>query len=151
MNNRRPSDATPLSPRYVCLADRHHGHPTMREPVSVQQFLREFQVWWTRANFRGAQPYVILDDRLTRLHVKNPRRYAETDVRLRKFFFADQVLILPRAQRSGLIAHEIGHAYWNGFPHTEADADRAAKDMLGVKITYDHRWPGKGLQSWEAR
>jgi hypothetical protein len=74
----------------------------------------------------------------------DPRAFAEVDVEALHFFFAPQILDLPRAHRRGLIMHELGHVLTPGG--SEQDADRAAEAVFGVKIKYDCRWPGKGLQ-----
>lgn len=84
---------------------------------------------------------------MARINRRNTRRYAEHDVGTSDFYFAPAVLSLPRANRIGLIAHEIGHFILRDGPHSEADADQAAREVLGVRIRYDRRWPGKGLQT----
>lgn len=129
-----------------------HTHPTLSRPLALSEFLAEFQAIWLRAlSFLPARPTptVELSDDLDRTHCRNSRRYAEVVPGRRAFFFAPQVLWLPRANRLGLIAHEIGHvlAFEElGMDHDERVADEAALE-IGVEIRYDRRWPGKGLQS----
>jgi hypothetical protein len=120
-------------------------HPKLARPISAGQFCMEFMALWSRARpDTGAR--IIFDERLSRVHRRNVRRYAETDVRQRRFYFAPEVLWLQRRNRLGLIAHEIGHVIMGGRG-TEAQADCAAFDDLDVVIEYDRRWGGRGLQS----
>lgn len=113
---------------------------------------QEFMPIWRRAVASGkippsiiaTEPTVLLTEQLTQLHCKNARRYAQVIPNRLQFEFALQTLWLPAAHRGGLIAHEIGHVL---CPEgSEEDADRAAHRILGIKVTYDKRWPGKGLQ-----
>lgn len=123
--------------------------PSLRRAISFQQFLREFRELWARvpAAVRGRSYGVGLSAKLEALNRRNPRRFAEVDVSRRSFYFAPQVLLLPRPQRLGVIAHEIGHVLAGSRPHTERHADLAAWAGLDVAILYDRRWPGKGLQT----
>lgn len=97
-----------------------------------------------RANL--AQPKVVIHDPLTREHERNPRRYAQCIPDEMVFEFADQYRWLPWEYRLGLMAHEIGHVVDPDPRKTEEGADYWGMQSLGVLITYDHRWPGKGLQ-----
>jgi hypothetical protein len=90
---------------------------------------------------------VVLDGEMEETHQRNARRYGQVDPVSRFFQFAPQVLWLPKKQRIGVLAHEIGHALYQDTPHNESAANQVAEDRLGIKITYDLRWPGKGLQS----
>jgi hypothetical protein len=60
------------------------------------------------------------------------------------FQLAPQSVYLPMRNRHALFAHEVGHAL--DPEGGEDDADRAALKGTGVRIGYDDRWPGKGLQ-----
>ncbi len=131
---------------------RTHEHPILRRPISIQKFVDELVLVTGRSGaFHGAFRYRFTQ-KLTDLHNRNTRRYAEVEldtvngVVIPMYSFAEQTLWLPKAHRLGLMAHEVGHTILLPAPHTEAQADQAALDQLGVKITYDKRWPGKGLQ-----
>jgi DNA-binding MarR family transcriptional regulator len=129
-----------------------------RTPIIPFEVFRdqEFMPIWRRAVASGKippeiiqacptlMPNVMLTEQLTQLHCKNSRRYAQVIPNRLQFEFALQTLWLPAAHRGGLIAHEIGHVL--APEGSEDDADRAAHKVLGIKITYDKRWPGKGLQ-----
>jgi hypothetical protein len=90
-------------------------------------------------------------ERMRRRNHQDPRAFAEVDPEKLEFHFAPQVLDLPREHQRGLIAHEIGHVLCRDLPGggTESDADDAAWEVLGVRVEYDCRWPGKGLQRTE--
>lgn len=60
------------------------------------------------------------------------------------FELAPQAVWLPDRHRRALLAHEVGHVL--DPDGGEDDADAAAECHTGVKIGYDRRWPGKGLQ-----
>lgn len=111
-----------------------------------QQVERELAELYHQAGFRGA-PLVKWTDGLARTHRSNTRRYAQVllhDALPPIFQLAPQTVWLPAPNRRALLAHEVGHALDpNGG---EDDADAAAGRHLGVRIGYDHRWPGKGLQ-----
>lgn len=124
----------------------HAPHPALARPIRWSKFLSEFRVVWDRA---GLDVYyaVFCDEELARLHsCRNSRRYAfvEFGSRGAGFYFAPQTLYLPKVNRLALICHEIGHVL---APGTERDADRASWEVLGVRIGYDRRWRGKGLQT----
>ena len=124
------------------------ARPIMSRPISPSRFVAEFDVLWGRALVKRApKPRIHFETRLDVLNDRNPRRYAETDVRRRIFCFAPRVLFLARPYRVALIAHEIGHVIMGPVPHTEDDANCAAFDDLSVFIRYDRRnFPGRGLQ-----
>lgn len=91
---------------------------------------------------------VVLDPSVTAEHLKNPRRYAQVTALddPPTFEFADQILLLPWSHRLGLYAHEVGHVLDPDPNKTEPGADATALRELGIRIGYDRRWPGKGLQ-----
>lgn len=91
---------------------------------------------------------VVLDPGVTAEHEQNPRRYAQVTASHRPplFEFGEQILLLPWPQRLGLYAHEVGHVLDPDPEKTEPGADETAYRELGIKIGYDRRWPGKGLQ-----
>lgn len=124
-------------------------HPVLARPISQAAFMAEFSALWLRVRGLPARPtaQVVFSDKLARVHCRSSRRYAEVDVGRRIFYFAPQILLLPRAQRLGLVAHEIGHVLMGARAHPEWTADCAAFDDLSVSISYDRRWPGKGLQT----
>ncbi len=76
------------------------------------------------------------------------RDHAYVDLDTRVIHFSRKTLDLDEAHRAGVIAHEVGHllAQQHWGRSGEDDADLAADEFLGVRITYDHAWPGKGLQ-----
>lgn len=125
------------------LCARVHTHPCLPRPIQAEQFRREFEKFWRRADL-DARARVELAPYMSGVHARDARRYAEVDPEKHAFFFAPEILILAYRYRAALIAHEIGHVLVpNG---TEDDADRAAHRVLAVTITYDPSWPGKGLQ-----
>lgn len=118
----------------------------VESPIPPDQLVDELGTLLQRTHLCDGNPpaEVWLWDPLDREHAKNPRRYAQVIPELRRFEFARATLQLPRCHRLGLLAHEIGHVL---DPRaSEAGADRIAGQVLGVKIGYDRRWPGKGLQ-----
>ena len=135
-----------------CRNPRVHEHPILRRPISIQKFVDELVLVAGRSGaFDGAFRYRFTK-RLTAIHNRNARRYAEVELETHNgvviptYSFAEQARCLPKAHRLGLMAPEVGHAILLPGEHTEAQADQAALTKLGVKITYDKRWPGKGLQ-----
>jgi hypothetical protein len=130
------------------MSCRRHDHPRLRQPITREQFADEFSDLAAHAGI--ADTCVIdLSDRMSAVHERNQRRYAEVEPDGLHFYFAPEVLWLPADNRRGLIAHELGHVLCRDLPGggTEDDADRAAQRVLGVTIAYDGRWPGKGLQT----
>ena len=134
-------------PRRPCLR-----HPRLKRGVSPNAFYREFAALANRAGRRGfVFAYkIFLSNRMHAKHCANARSFAQVDIRYRIFEFAPEVLFLARKFRLGLIAHEIGHVI-AGSKGSEADADSAAAAYLGVRIGYDMRFPGKGLQVARSR
>lgn len=128
-----------------------HKHPSLQQPISPERFQDELAAVVFAAR-KGLQENVFSHkfcDDLSKTHQRNSRRYAEVDLKSGVFIFAVQTLWLPAPNRLGLLAHEVGHKIANrilGPNHTEAQADEAAKHYCRVAITYDTRWPGKGLQ-----
>jgi hypothetical protein len=118
----------------------------VESPISPDQLVDELGTLLHRTHLCDGNPpaEVWLWDPLDREHAKNPRRYAQVIPELRRFEFARAMLQLPRCHRLGLLAHEIGHVLDPSA--SEVGADRIAGQVLGVKIGYDRRWPGKGLQ-----
>ena len=76
------------------------------------------------------------------------RDFAMVDLRTGDMLFSPRVFALSAEYRTALIAHEIGHllAWGNWGDDSEDGADRAASAFLGVDITYDKAFGGKGLQ-----
>lgn len=117
-----------------------------RAPISERRFLAEFMIVWSRSGLAGS-PRVTFCDRVEGIHRRNKRRFAETDVAKAHFYFAHSIRSLPPSLRLGLIAHEVGHALHGRRRHSEDDADFAARQVLGVAISYERRgFPGKGVQ-----
>lgn len=125
---------------------RGHAHPRRRKPVSRRQVRSELRRMWRDSGSPGRFSLEWTDD-LARTHERNRRRYAQVAPFARggaAFELAPQATYLPPRNRRGLLAHEVGHVL---DPHgSEAAADRAAAEVLGVDVGYDRRWPGKGLQ-----
>jgi hypothetical protein len=113
-------------------------------PMPFDRFARELAEYAGRA---GIETFELeLYPELEEEHVRNPRRFAQVTPRRQppRFEFAPQVLHLGWPNRLGLIVHEIGHVL---APEADEDgADRAGSTALQIPITYDMRWPGKGLQ-----
>jgi|GEM_PF-3185355 len=122
-----------------------HGHPHLDHPVPRTQLEERLRRFRAQA---GLPPGFKLEwpQQLARTHDRNWRRYAQIAPFARPpiYELAPQTAWLPAAHRQALLAHEVGHELKP--KGTEDDADRAARDALGVKIAYDPRWPGKGLQ-----
>lgn len=117
----------------------------MPQPISPSQLAAELRDLLITAGIDPHQATIEFSPALDAEHRRNARRYAAVMLSGPTFSFAEQTLWLPPAQRRGLLAHEVGHVLTPGG--TEADADRAAADVLGIRIGYDRRWPGKGLQT----
>ncbi len=121
-----------------------HSHPSLRRPVPRSRVESELWSLYEKAGLSG-RPSVVWTEELRRTHDKNTRRYAQVlPGRDPRFELAPQVARLPWRNREALLAHEIGHVL--DPEGGEDDADEAAFQALGVKIGYDRRWPGKGLQ-----
>ena len=130
------------------VCPRSHRHPNLRRPVAPERLLDET----VRLARRMGLEHVVAgirfpQDELHAAHARDPRRYAEVRGLDGLIYFATATLWLPRPQREGLIAHEIGHLVNLPWPHTERVADETAEAALGRRITYDKRWGGRGLQT----
>jgi transcriptional regulator with XRE-family HTH domain len=124
---------------------RGHRHPKLKRPVSRDQVQDELEQLYRRAGYDGPLELEWPED-LGRTHDRNHRRYAQVAPFMRPpaFELAPQAVYLPARNRRALLAHEVGHVL---APHgSEDDADRAAFEATGVRVGYDDRWPGKGLQ-----
>lgn len=132
----------------------YHTHPRTKYPVPRRAVESQLYDLYKRGGLPG-EPNVAWPNDLAALHEREPRRYAQVYSppgppqfagRGRpRFEFAEQARWLPAPHRLGLVAHEVGHVL-AGDDGSEEGADRAAAERLGVKIGYDRRWPGKGLQ-----
>lgn len=118
------------------------GRPRLLRPIPESQFLNELRVLSGRAGISGGELRFLPS--LDAEHARNPRRFAQVEVQTPIFEFTRATLWLPWRYRLALMAHEIGHVL--DPEGGEDDADAAAQASLGVKINYDKRWPGKGLQ-----
>lgn len=116
--------------------------------ISRDQLVTEVREMCARGDIDPSSVTVAFPAALEREHAQNARRYAQIDLEARRFEFASATLELDARHREGLVAHEVGHliSYERGEKSTEADADAAAREVLGVTIDYDTAWPGKGLQ-----
>jgi hypothetical protein len=129
--------------------------PSLRRPIPESLLAEEFYFVWERGPVSAyyPKPKIVISQALEEVHRRDPRRYAECEVtrkvrqRRRFVYFAPSTLLLPEANRLGLCAHEAGHLILWDKRHTEDDADQAALLCYGVEVTYDRRWPEKGLQS----
>lgn len=125
-----------------------HTHPTLARPTTQRQFLRELAWVWRRGIGSGylsrTMSYeVLFPERLSRIHQRRARRYAQCVPGHKTLFeFAPEILWLPKPHRIGLIAHEVGHVIAGGG--SESAADMAAEECLGILIGYDLRWPTNG-------
>lgn len=131
------------------MADRceHHDHPALSDPVSEATFRAELEAVLLGAGIpeRKVDAAILeFPEELGVRHEGDPRAYAEVNPHELLFRFAPQALLLPEENRLGLLAHEVGHVI--DPLATENGADRAVERRLGVRIVYDPRWPGKGLQ-----
>ena len=119
--------------------------PSLSKPIPMARLAAELRDLLVVAGIDPHRATIEFSPALDAEHRHNPRRYACVNTSRPAFSFARATLWLPQAQRRGLLAHEVGHVLVpNG---TEADADRAAYRVLGIRIGYDRRWPGKGLQT----
>jgi hypothetical protein len=120
-------------------------HPVRPTPISEARLCAELGVMLGKARLPGSSATVSIGppdaSHMDRRHARSCRSYAECDPRRLAFFFARAVLSLPDSNRRALLAHEVGHAMTPGG--TEGDADRAAEKLLGRRIAYDMRWPGR--------
>lgn len=113
-------------------------------PVSFAQIQKEAQAILAAAGLPKYQ--VVYFGPLDEEHRRDRRRYAQVRVNENpRMEVAKAFRELAPEHRLGLYAHEAGHLLWPGGG--EADADQAAEGLLGVRIGYDRRWPGKGLQT----
>jgi len=120
-----------------------HAIPRRERPVSEAQFRAELADTLRRAGID--RPFTLtFADHVSARHARDPRAYAEVHCESLTFAFAHEARELPDENRLALIAHEVGHAV--DPLATENGADRAAERALGIRIVYDPRWPGKGLQ-----
>lgn len=116
-------------------------------PIPPEQLVEELENVMGRAGLLtdgGVPAQVWLWDPLDEEHARNPRRYGQVIPAWRRFEFARATLQLPYCYRLGLLAHEVGHVLDPNA--SEAETDRVAAEVLGVKIGYDRRWPDKGMQ-----
>ena len=129
-----------------------HTHPMLAEPVPRGRVIGELYDLYYRTGLPG-DPELSWPNSMAKTHARDSRRYAQVFIGAGpsangqgrpRVELAEQVRWLPRQHRRGLLAHEIGHAL--APDGTEDDADEAALEATGVRIGYDHRWPGKGLQ-----
>ena len=121
-----------------------YDYPVLDRPISGMDFGDELGEMLLRAGYDPAQARVVFLRSLDKEHWDDPRRYAQVIPDQLHFEFSHAVLWLPRPQRTGVIAHEVGHVMRPGGG--EKDADDAAAE-LGFPISYDLRWPGRGLQT----
>jgi len=125
---------------------RNPGFPTLRSPISFDRLYRELS---GVCDLGGIEDFdVEIDPGVTAEHEQNNRRYAQVapleDPPI--FEFAAQTLLLPWPYRLGLYAHEVGHVLDPDPEKTEPGADVTSLRSLGIRVGYDKRWPGKGLQ-----
>jgi hypothetical protein len=120
------------------------NHPAVR-PVSASILSADLSRMLEQAGFVPEEATAVRHAPLDQEHARNPRRYAQVVPNDLLFEFSQAILWLPREHRIGLLAHEVGHCLdpLGG----EDGADEAALRVLGIKIGYDPRWPGKGLQT----
>lgn len=121
-----------------------HRYPTLAQPVDAMRFGGELGALVREAGFDPRDASVHFLGTLDEEHLEDPRRYAQVIPEQLHFEFSHAALWLPRPQRIGVLAHEVGHVM---RPEGgERDADEAAGE-LGFPISYDLRWPGRGLQT----
>jgi len=78
-------------------------------------------------------------------HAHSQRQYAHVFHR-QCICVADAFFDLPRRHQRGLMAHELGHLLQGDRRHSEADADHAVHQMLGIKVRYRDSRYGRRLQ-----
>lgn len=125
---------------------RNPTFPQLGRPISFDQLYCE--LCWV-CDLGGIDDLdVVLDPSVTAEHERNARRYAQVSTLddPPTFEFAEQTLLLPWPHRLGLYAHEVGHVLDRKPEKTEDGADAMALRELGIRVGYDRRWPGKGLQ-----
>jgi hypothetical protein len=129
--------------RSLIRSETRTANPSKKKGITRKQFGDEFAALAHRAGLKD----VCAIEFTSEVRI-SPRSYADVDPRELHFRFAPETLELPAAHRRGLIMHEIGHVLCRELPDggTEDDADKAAYAAFGERITYDHNWPGKGLQ-----
>lgn len=137
-----------------------HGCPRLVRPVTPMQLRRELEVLLREAGLAHRRHSVSFPNSLAREHMLDHRRYAQVRPASMRFEFAMATLWLPFRYRHALCGHEIGHVLDPVLPHCDSTtgvcshgaiekrADRMSLEHLGIKISYDKRWPGKGLQVW---
>lgn len=142
MKNPGARAANPAIPREPIAPYRY---PVLAAPIPEQQLVTELSDLLAQAGVTDDSTASIwLWDPLDVEHAKNPRRYAQVIPAEQRFEFARATLQLPYCNRLALLAHEVGHVI--DPEGGEDDADAAAQRVLGVRIGYDKRWPGKGMQ-----
>jgi hypothetical protein len=125
---------------------RIRSFPELARPIGFDQMFSE--LGWV-CDLGGIDDFdLVLEPSVTAEHERNPRRYAQVTAHDNPplFEFADQTLRLPWRNRLGLYAHEVGHVLDPDPRKTEPGADATALRRLGIRVGYDKRWPGKGLQ-----
>jgi hypothetical protein len=124
-----------------------------RPAITEAQLCRELRALLDRARVTRAVTVSIGPpdaSHMDRRNSRDRRAFADVDPRTGHFFFAKAILRLDAKHRLGLLSHEVGHLV---APRaSERGADRAARKMLGVAITYDSRFPTapdgrRGLQT----
>lgn len=121
--------------------------PQRATPISIEQMEDEIDLFCRAAGIWEWSWSIHAP--LTKEHERNPRRYAQMYEENGKpvFEFADQTRWLPAEYRAGLYIHEIGHYLDQDPKKTEDGADACGMIAFDCLILYDHRWPGKGLQT----
>lgn len=128
--------------------DHGDDHPSASKPVSKATIKKELGALWNKAGLPKGRWRVKFPESLKKHHRKSARRYAQ--VRFGEtptFELAEQICHLPKTHRRAILAHEIGHVLDPDSRKTEAGADRAVREVMGIEIEYDKRFPGKGLQA----
>ena len=116
-------------------------------PISQAQLANEVEELLRLAgliNDGGPEYSVWIGGSLDDVHARDPRRYGQVITDTRVFEFATATMQLPYCHRLGLFAHEVGHVL--APTAAEDGSDAASAQILGIRIGYDRRWPGKGLQ-----